>query len=662
MPHKILFLFAVRHEMDDDGGQEGSTDSWERLPDELWIHIFRQVRHVWSRLCAGSASRRLYGLADDDALWHEALDRDCDEAVAKSAAHMVETCNVSWRTAYATFRLAYTMIAHIIDCNMRGTNMRSNELPVPKAGVLGSYCDPSQGAGAAGRFGDDGRLDGFGITFYWKGNEIVGTLCGVFSQGRLHGPGEWRRQQQQSPFSHSGLAHVDAKSRFPCICCKCTLVLDAGIEARVYALFHVRLPGVIDHSTLVYYKGGWFNGRPHGFGRGVYGSVHFAGEWRAGRPCGLGFLAAPPPHNALAGSVHAIPIHTSLSSDCRHPARLAERQQMSAPLKANDADARDDKTSMAEIKHRRHNRLLCVCPSDGTMDSQKSGATLRREKRLFYGHTSADLERDEDGITVYADGAVLVTHLHRFGPCVHESEAFSDLVLRGTIWTPSEGPKRGAWTMAGKGIVFDSNDKDETAPDRGTHVHDYWRLCDSPHRDRWGRTWTGCTTLCTSTSFDLGSMRQCQSGVRTPVGLQRIVYPNGNVLCVKWRGSTRRIFRSFTVSRDCPDTRFAGQTFQGGDWYIYAAFGDSRGNVTEARARGCEGRDRSRSAEWVFVPRHLEPDRHRLFAAYVQSPHRPWTSRAMALFAKHLERIGSDHSIFSCIAVEPNDALSVPMP
>jgi hypothetical protein len=194
------------------------------------------------------------------------------------------------------------------------------------------------------------------------------------------------------------------------------------------------------------------------------------------------------------------------------------------------------------------------------------------------------------GCFAFADGTRLVVGSRIVGDRV-----------KATLHTAAGEVYDGEWDESNNG----------EAVERGTghrvSFHDLVRWCTVTRVDRAGRTWRGCTQKC----FGIGEHRGSHQDAR-PHGFQKVTYPNGDVLCGRWRHGLVWV-TSFTVSRTCLDNRFAGVIFQGFVWAY--------------RADHAHEND-----EWIFWPRQRSHPQRDLFAAYVQSGLGPWSPKGLAIY------------------------------
>lgn len=133
--------------------------------------------------------------------------------------------------------------------------------------------------------------------------------------------------------------------------------------------------------------------------------------------------------------------------------------------------------------------------------------------------------------------------------------------------------------------------------------HRFIKPCDVAVTDRHGRVWHGCTGGCFGKPH------------HNPRGLQEIVYPNGDVLAVRWDDRLESVL-SFSVSPNCPDARFAGATIRECEWR-HSRVGEPHGG---------------RSDEWVFEPHRRYTAQRERFLAYVRSGLGPWSPAALRVY------------------------------
>ena len=218
----------------------------------------------------------------------------------------------------------------------------------------------------------------------------------------------------------------------------------------------------------------------------------------------------------------------------------------------------------------------------------------------FIGHVERGGNRE--GTTTFHDGSVLVT------------EATTRASMRGSMKRSSGEMLSGTWWIDGEGLCKRAR---LDAPDQYVHMHRFGAECHRVVTDALGRTWYGCTSGGCPQS-DPTSNTPIQSRINDPTGLQRVVYPNGDVWTSRWDVHLRSVV-AYEVSPACPDARFAGRVFDRLTWWheAFYAVGASRD---------------SRSHEWIVCPSRYHLSERALFAAYICSGHGPWSANAVAHF------------------------------
>lgn len=239
------------------------------------------------------------------------------------------------------------------------------------------------------------------------------------------------------------------------------------------------------------------------------------------------------------------------------------------------------------------------CGTDFVAGRPHGDVTLRRAGSpdyLFQGRLRGRMA--QSGCFAFGDGTRLVV-----GACTGER-------VRATLHTAAGEVYDGDWDERHNGEAVDS------ATGRRIRLHDLVRQCTASKIDRAGRTWRGCTGYC----LDTGAWRLPLPGrediMERPRGFQEVTYPNGDVLCARWREGLVWI-TSFAISRACPDDQFAGVVMQGFVW----AYSTDR---------------RHENDEWIFWPHQRSHSQRDLFAAYVRSGLGPWSPAALAAYDRVL--------------------------
>jgi hypothetical protein len=176
-----------------------------------------------------------------------------------------------------------------------------------------------------------------------------------------------------------------------------------------------------------------------------------------------------------------------------------------------------------------------------------------------------------------------------------------------TVTTPTRDTLAGRWDAEGNGRAFAC---DATGADVAFMFHRYTRPC-TANKDALGRVWDRCVRGCPEYRLVRSAAADDAQHER------RIVYPNGDAVVCRWKGPTLVSVLSFTVSRGCPDRRFAGVTFDKRGW-TFKAVGRSAFDHTHE--------------EWIFWPYRRDDPQRAEFAAYVRSGLGPWSPAALALY------------------------------
>lgn len=222
--------------------------------------------------------------------------------------------------------------------------------------------------------------------------------------------------------------------------------------------------------------------------------------------------------------------------------------------------------------------------------------TLRCAGPLDYLFQGRLRERaPQSGCFTFADGSRLVVHSFVWGR------------IKATLWTSDTVAYDGEWDEYGNGEAIDPADG------RRIRFHDLTRQCTANKIDGAGRLWHGCTNECHSTEI-LGSLHEQEAYKRQPCGFQKVRYPNGDVLCGRWRYGLDWV-TSFAVSRTCSDARFAGVVFRGFVWTHRTVH-----------------TPRDEPDEWIFWPHQRSHPQRDLFVAYVRSNLGPWSPAALQAY------------------------------